>query len=233
MTNAIALDESSEEFKTIKQNWDKKSKAATLETLPDFLKELSERYNHDYGTICHAVAIGATAAAWAMNKSDQGGITGFQAGAIMWEFIRNWNYSSNKTGLKIVDYDNFLYPQYQDQFEKTLSASTWESIKEEAVKNIYEADNEYSKYLKNLNQYKIDIALFVEKYPDYTDNKKHYDHLGCGTSDEWDAEIKKKEDGFEFAPEKPFCPVNDTSPSYKHWVSIVDGVVPFGYVVTE
>ena len=233
MTNAIALNEGSEEFKTIKQDWEKKSKAATLETLPDFLKELSESYNHDYGTICHAVAIGATAAAWAMNKSEQGGITGFQAGAIMWEFIRSWNYSSNKTGLKLVDYDNFLFPQYEDSFEKTLSLSIWESIKEEAIKNIYEADTEYSEYLKKLEQYKIDIDEFVEKYPDYHDRKKYYDPLGIGTGDEWVAENKKKESGFEFAPQKPYCPIDDSSPVYQHWQSIVDGVIPFGYVVSE
>ena len=36
----------------------------------------------DYGTVCHAIALSAVA------RTAQGGITGFQAGAVMWEFIK-------------------------------------------------------------------------------------------------------------------------------------------------
>ena len=57
-------------------------KAMTLETLPAFLKELAE-YKHDYNTICYALTAGAIATAWALNRTPNGGITGFQAGAIM------------------------------------------------------------------------------------------------------------------------------------------------------
>lgn len=80
--------------------WYKQASKQTLETLPSFLKNLMEGYNHDYGTVCHALAAGAVATAWAMNAHDNGGITGFQAGAVMWEFIKGWNKSYNKTGLK-------------------------------------------------------------------------------------------------------------------------------------
>ena len=30
----------------------------------------------------------------------------------MWEFIKHWNYTDNKTGMKMVNYDDMLYPQY-------------------------------------------------------------------------------------------------------------------------
>jgi len=185
MTNAIALDEGSEEFKKIKADWEKKAREVTIDTLPGFLKELSEQYSHDYGTICHAVATAAIAAAWAMDKSEQGGITGFQAGAIMWEFVRSWNHSSNKTGLKLVDYDNLLFPQYGDKFEKTISPYVWENLQKEAAKNIEEADAKHAKYIDDMEQYKKDIAAFVEKYPDYYENREHYDPLGIGTGDQW------------------------------------------------
>jgi hypothetical protein len=233
MSNAIAINEGSEEFKAIKLEWEKKSREVTIDTLPSFLKELSEKYSHDYGTICHAVATAAIAAARAMDKSDQGGITGFQAGAIMWEFVRSWNYSGNKTGLKMVDYDNFLFPQYSDEFEKTLSPSVWGNLQKEAAKNIEEADAKYTKYLDEAEKYKKDIAAFVEKNPDYYDNREHYDPLGIGNSDQWAAEHKKKDSGFEFAPQEPYCPVNSDSSVYRHWASIVNGVVPFNYVVAE
>lgn len=134
-----AIQEGTKEFNSVKKLWEKKAREVTVDTLPDFLRELTENYRHDYGTICHAIAIASVAAAWAMDKSPQGGITSFQAGAIMWEFIKNWNHASNKTGLKLVDYDNFLYPQYSDQFQKTISAPVWQNIQREAAKNIDEA----------------------------------------------------------------------------------------------
>ena len=227
------LSESSDEFKAIKEEWLKKAKKATIETLPAFLKELTEEYSHDYGTICHAVAIGAIAAAWAVDHSPTGGITGFQAGCIMWEFIRHWNFSSNKTGLRIIDYDNFLYPQYEDSYQKTISKDTWKAIQDAAKAEILNANEEYAKYLQDLEQYKKDIAAFVEKYPDYYERRKHYDPLGMGNGKQWKAEEEKKASGFEFAPQEPYCPVRNGSPVFRHWLSIVNGMVPFGYIVSD
>ena len=221
-----------EEMKVHTQ-WYEDAKKQTLETLPKFLSHIMDDYNHDYGTICHALAAGATATAWAMNKHDNGGITGFQAGAVMWEFIRSWNFSSNKTGLKLVDYDNFLYPQYRDKYEKTISESVWKAIQDEALTHLSKADKEYAEYLKKAEQYKIDIAAFVKKFPDYYEREEHYNHLGMGTGDEWDAYNKKKESGFEFAPTKPYEPIYKDSPVYKHWVSIVGGKIPFGYQISD
>lgn len=226
---SIKLKETSNDFIVLKNEWLIKARKMTLEELPAFLKDLTEQYEHDYGTICHAVAIAAIATAWAVDRSPQGGITGFQAGCIMWEFIREWNFSSNKTGLKIVDYDNFLYPQYSDLFDKTIPESVWEVIKKEAQANILKADREYVKYLNEVEQYKKDIAEFVIKYPDYYERKKFYDPLGYGTGIEWEEEKKKKESGFEFAPQCPLEPINKNSAVYKHWLAITSGRIPFGY----
>lgn len=227
----IALSEGSEQFQTIKAEWQEKAKKCTIETLPAFLSELTEKYQHDYGTICHAVAIAAVAAAWAVNHSPTGGITGFQAGAIMWQFIREWNCSGNKTGLRLVDYDNFLYPQYEDKFQNVLSKDVWANIQKEAHHKIEDANKEYGEYLERMQQYKEDIAAFVAKYPDYYERREHYDPLVMGTGEQWEAEEKKKAGGFEFAPQEPHCPISNTSPVYKHWVSICNGMVPFGYAV--
>lgn len=116
----------------IHKEWYERAGSQTLETLPEFLRHLTEDYEHDYGTICHSVAASAIAAAYAVNNHPKGGITGFQAGAVMWEFIRNWNYKSNKAGLRIVDYDNLLYPQYEDKFENTISQYQWNKLQEQA-----------------------------------------------------------------------------------------------------
>ena len=36
--------------------WMSRAKDMTLADLPEFLRELTEDYQHDYGTICHAIA---------------------------------------------------------------------------------------------------------------------------------------------------------------------------------
>lgn len=116
----------------VHEDWYKQAKEMRLEDLPNFINRLLDDYEHDYGTICHALTAGAIATLYAMNNHEQGGITGFQAGCIMWEFVRSWIYTDNKTSLKITDFDKMLYPQYANSFEKTLSSTTWEALRKEA-----------------------------------------------------------------------------------------------------
>lgn len=217
----------------VHKEWYEDAKNQTLESLPEFMRHIAADYGHDYGTICHALAAGAIAAATAINKSPSGGITGFQAGAVMWEFIRNWNFSSNKCGLRIIDYDNFLYPQYADKYQKTITPDTWKAIQEEAASQIAKADLEYAEYLTAKEQYGKDLAAFVAKFPDYYERRDHYDHRGIGTGDQWEAEHKKEKSGFEFAPQKPYEPITKGAPVYSHWEDIVAGSVPFGYRIAE
>ena len=115
----------------VHKDWYEQAKRQTLETLPFFLKELTTGYQHDYGTICHAMAAAAVAAASAIDASPEGGITGFQSGAVMWEFIRSW---SGKEGpLRLIEFEHMLYPQYEDRFVgRTISKGTWTYIQTKA-----------------------------------------------------------------------------------------------------
>ena len=130
-----------ETSKELLQEWREEMKEMTLEKLPEFLRKLSEDYEHDYGTICHAISIGGVATMWAMNNTKQGGITGFQAGAIMWENIMNWDETMRNKSLKMVDYSLMLYPQYKYKFEKTISADTWVNLQKEAKENLKNSPN--------------------------------------------------------------------------------------------
>ena len=58
----------------------------TPQQLADFVTWL-DTHRQDYGTICHAMAAAAIAGASCMDHmpNADGGITGFQAGAVMWE----------------------------------------------------------------------------------------------------------------------------------------------------
>lgn len=216
----------------IQKEWYRQARKETLETLPAFLNHLLTDYQHDYGTICHALAAGATAAAWAMNSAPQGGITGFQGGAVMWQFIREWNYSSNQSGLSIVDYDKLIYPQYADKFEKTISPEIWAKVQELAQKSISDHQASLDKYLVDRLEYDAELAAFTGKYPDYPDRKEHYDRLGAGTGEEWAQEKLKEDSGFEFAPREPFKPTV-AGTVMVHWQLIVQGIPPFGFQIRE
>ena len=122
------------------KEWFEEAKEQTVESLPAFINHIMNDYCHDYGTVVHAISACALAAAWAANASEGacGGITGFQAGFVMWDFIRQWQYPRNKTALKVVNYDDMLYPQYEQKFEKTITKRIWESIQEEAKRRLLE-----------------------------------------------------------------------------------------------
>lgn len=129
----------------LEKEWYSEAAKQTLKTLPDFINHVMNDYFHDYGTVCKAIAACAIAAAWAANEEEgaRGGITGFQAGAVMWEFIRQWQFTGNKTGLKITNYDNMLYPQYAENFEKKISRGVWNRMKAEA-KRLLEEDSKFA-----------------------------------------------------------------------------------------
>ena len=120
----------------VQAEWYESAKKQTTETLSKYINHLMDDYEHDYGTLCHAIAAGAIAAASAMDNHENGGISGFQAGAVMWGFINHWMFPFNKTGLQLVDYDNMLYPQYEHRFEKHISSSTWHKIQDVAAQNL-------------------------------------------------------------------------------------------------
>lgn len=216
----------------LQKQWYEQAVNMTLDKLPGFLNHLLNDYQHDYGTICHAIAAGAIATIHAMDRHPQGRITGFQASCIMWEIIRQLNYSNNKCGMRLIDYDEMLYPQCQDKFEKTISKETWDTIREEAKKLMKKNKEAYSKYQSDIKQYKIDIAKFKNKFPGYDSHPEFYEHLISGTGKEWDEYDAKQRAGFEFAPLKPHDPRPHPA-VLEHWKSIVSGEVPFGYQIEK
>ena len=68
----------------------------------------------------------------------------------MWDFIRDWQYRDNECGLKIVDYDLMLYPQYEYKFtEKTISEWQWEALQEKAKKELDRINETVDSYNKS------------------------------------------------------------------------------------
>lgn len=106
----------------------------SFDDLVNYIQNIKDNYNIGYGTAPRAIAQAALATAWYLSK--EFGITGFQAGCVMWDFIRDWSYPHNKCGLKIVDYDDMLYPQYDYKFQKTISLDTYEALQKTAKENL-------------------------------------------------------------------------------------------------
>ena len=104
----------------------------SFDELISFLQNVKENCNYGYGEAPRAIAQAALATAWYL--SSEFGITGFQASFVMWDFILDWQYRNNKCGLKMIDYDDMLYPQYEYKFEKTLSTDIFEALQKEASK---------------------------------------------------------------------------------------------------
>lgn len=125
-----------EEMK-VHEQWYKEARDMTLDKLPEFLRHLTEDYQHDYGTICHAISAGAVATARAIDHSSAGDITGYQASLVMWMFIQHWMYDSNKCGLRLLDMDNLLYPQYAYKFQ-AISKETFVTVRKEAERLLAE-----------------------------------------------------------------------------------------------
>lgn len=115
----------------IHESWYEEAKGMTIEELPNFIDRLLNEYKHDYGIICHAMAACAIATLCAMNKQE--GITSFQAGAVMWQFIRHW--MSIEGPMKLLQYRNLLYPQYENDFN-TIDKETLTWLREQAAKKL-------------------------------------------------------------------------------------------------
>ena len=126
----IVLHEGEPETTAILEQLWEEARQQTPESFPLFLQRLCGRYQHDYGTVVQAVAIAAVGAAWACDHSPQGGITGFQSGFVMWDFIRRW---SGKDGpLRLLDYRDALYPQDAGKFAHTIDRDEWSWLQEQA-----------------------------------------------------------------------------------------------------
>ncbi len=115
------------------ENWYAEAKNQTLETLPAFMERILNE-PQSYSSIVEAITACAVGAAWAADRSDNGGLTGFQASGVMWRFIQSWMRLEDSCGLRIINYDDMLYPQYEDAFtKKTINKETWNAMQKKAT----------------------------------------------------------------------------------------------------
>ena len=133
----------------IEKEWFVEAKNQTVETLPGFINHLMNDYCHDYGTIVHAVSACGLAAIHAANNTDSGGITRFMASFVMWDLIQQLVKTNNKCGLKLIDYDDMLYPQYDYKFDKVIGKETFKHIQEVAKELLNDNGPAHTKVLEH------------------------------------------------------------------------------------
>lgn len=119
----------------IRDQWNAEAKTIkTPEALAAFAQRLYGETQHDYSTCVYAIS--AVALAAAEFGADALGITGFQAGAVMWEFIQHWTNPGDGGPMRLLTYHNMLFPQYEEKFDKTIPEDTATYLREQAAKNL-------------------------------------------------------------------------------------------------
>lgn len=98
------------------EEWKKKARECTPDTVGDFIRHLVDGHCHDYDSIATALSVAALAGAWAVERSKQGGLTGFQWGWASHRTVAMMCYENSKFGIRIQDMDHLLYPQYAGNF---------------------------------------------------------------------------------------------------------------------
>ena len=136
--DAIANDETTE-FKVKADLQEKRRKINSFKDLCNFIEYVKNNCNTGYGVAPRSIAQAMLSVGWYL--SNIFGITGFQASCVMWDIIRDWQYPHNKTGLRIVDFDDMLYPQYERKFDKIINHETWKALQKEAKENLEKDTN--------------------------------------------------------------------------------------------
>lgn len=146
----------------LQDEWYKEASQVTkLSHFEKLHHKLINDFEHDYGTICHAITSLAIAAANLMNKSKQGGITGFQANAITLEFVHRWGHFSPP--FRITAFKDMLFPGREYKFN-TICKDTWEYLQKEAQKLLKEspdADPKVTAHWQNIVAGRVPFGFII------------------------------------------------------------------------
>ena len=125
------------------EGWFKEAEKCNLEdgSLKKFLDHLRDDYAYDYGTYARATAAAAFATASAFARHF--GLTMFLWDAAALDIVGKMMFPQNKLGYVVLDYDDILYPQYEERFShRKISKEGAEDLKKEAQRLLDERKGE-------------------------------------------------------------------------------------------
>lgn len=128
----VSLDETSAEFKAMKEEWQRRAAdVASIDEACALAKEIMA-LDHDYGTYVHACRISIKA----MTNAVCGHMTGFQA-----NFLARWVFEDIKgkdeIGFRHCRYSDLIYPQEIDNW-RSFSKEDWEIVKKRCAERLAE-----------------------------------------------------------------------------------------------
>jgi len=120
----------------------------TKEDLDNMLAEVINDKELDYGKICYAISGCMLAVLNYIDRSEVGGITGFQASIIGWQMVREL-ICDNETSLRLINYDDMLYPQYERDFDKVIDKELWKMLQEKAKEKLEKVPDAHPKVIEH------------------------------------------------------------------------------------
>lgn len=144
--------------------YEKAEKVKTKKQLDALLKEVVNNKDLDYGQIVYAMSACMKATANYIDRQPVGGITGFQASFIGWEMVKEFIHKS-EVGMKLMDYEDMLYPQYKPHFEKVISKKTWDKLQQLAKEKLEKvaACPKVKKHWKSIAAGKVPFGFKVKE----------------------------------------------------------------------
>lgn len=119
-----------------KQLREKRNAIKTDEELFNFLKEIinSETSKDQAKSPINVIEASSAVAFYLAIKFN---LTPFLFDYVKWGLLYNTGYKDNKCGLRIFDYDQLLFPQYEPKFEKSIPENVWKKV-QKLAKGMYD-----------------------------------------------------------------------------------------------
>lgn len=170
MSNNENLKEKQERWKVMRDDWERRAKTEihSVDDLAKFANELVEHakslkdgadFYNDTSSIASSLSLAATSMC-----SYLFGMTLFQMGYVLWTIIDKMFLDEHDVGMRLVNFNNMLYPQYEYRFEKTIDSETWNSIQKKAAELIENGDivGGVRKHLQSIVDGKVPFGYKVE-----------------------------------------------------------------------
>lgn len=163
------LKKKQERWKVLRDDWERRAKTEihSVDDLAKFANELVEHakslkdgedFYNDTSSIASSLSLAATSMC-----SYLFGMTLFQMGYVMWTIIDKMVLEKHDVGMRLVNFNNMLYPQYKYRFEKTIDSELWASIQKKAAELIENGDivGEVRKHLQSIVDGKVPFGYKV------------------------------------------------------------------------
>lgn len=122
----------------------KRKEIESSEQLYGYISDVTDNYNYGYEISAEAAAQALVATADYIFKKM--GMTGFQASWIALNFYAEIMHPNLKTMLRVINFDDMIYPQCGRRFDKVISSDTWKQIQNYAkseLDKLVECKDEY------------------------------------------------------------------------------------------